>query len=309
MQPLLVRSCLLVLLSALFLTACSVQGLVNHQLANQLSSDALSDEQDVGLAHDASAFYLKLSEATLKNEPQHIALAQAVTSGLTQYAYAFLSTPADEIQGTDPERSNQLKERAKRMYARAQAHGLKALELNQRGLMDVLFKTNQAMGSNSSAANPCSSQTCQLNPSLVGLAYWSAAAWGARIALSSDEPDVVADFPQVLTLAQMAYEVQPQFGKGSLASLLGTFEMAKAGGSKARALKYFDQAIEFANAQDSGPWVSKAENYALPMGDKALFERLLHLALEFNLTHHDLSAQIMSTRAKWLLSQKDDLFE
>jgi hypothetical protein len=29
----------------------------------------------------------------------------------------------------------------------------------------------------------------------VGVAYWAAAAWGAQIALSKDQPEVVADLP------------------------------------------------------------------------------------------------------------------
>ena len=306
--PYLMRRNLAWMVACLSLSACSLQGLVNHQLANQLSADGLSSEDDVGLAHDASAFYLKLSEATLKNEPQHIALAQAVTCGLTQYAYAFISQAADELQSTDAEKSNQLRERAKRMYARAQTHGMKALELNQVGLTESLFTANQVSASNSNASRVSSSQPLKLDPQLVGLAYWSAAAWAARISLSTDEPEVVADFPQVVTLAQLAYQTNPQFGKGSLASLLGVLEMARPGGSKSKALNYFDQAIQLANAQDAGPWVSKAESYALPMGDKAQFELLLTQTLEFSKTHHDLSSQIMSARAKWLLTQIEDLF-
>ena len=304
----LMRRNLTLILTCLCLSACSFQGLVNHQLANQLSSEGLSSEDDVGLAHDASAFYLKLSEATLKSEPDHIALAQSVTSGLTQYAYAFIAQVADELQSTDAEKSNQLRERAKRMYARAQAHGMKALELNQPGLTEALINAHQVGAKSSKAATLGPNPALKLDPRLVGLAYWSAASWAARISLSTDEPEVVADFPQVMTLAQLAYQSNAQFGNGSLASLLGALEMARPGGSKAKALNYFDQAIALAKGQDSGPWVSKAESYALPMGDKTQFESLLNQTLEFGKTHHDLTSQIMSARAKWLLAQLDDLF-
>jgi tetratricopeptide (TPR) repeat protein len=279
--------------------------MINHQLANQLSANGLGQEDDVDLAHDSSAFYLKLSEATLKSEPEHIALAQAVTSGLTQYAYAFIALPADELQSTDSEKSNRLKDRAKRMYERAQMHGLEALRLNQPELSHAL----NLSGEPSRLSTPTiSNPSIQLHPDLVGLAYWTAAAWGARIALSTDEPEVVADFPLVLKLAQLAYKAQADFGNGSLASLLGVLEMSRPGGNKPQALRYFDQAIELAHSQEAGPWVSKAESYALPMGDKTEFERLLRLALELAKSHPELSVQIMATRAKWLLDQADDLF-
>jgi hypothetical protein len=64
----------------------------------------------------------------------------------------------------------------------------------------------------------------QLSPDEVGLAYWGAAAWAARIALSKDQPEVVADLPSAVRLATLAWQVDPTHGRGALASLMGTLE-------------------------------------------------------------------------------------
>jgi magnesium-transporting ATPase (P-type) len=66
-----------------------------------------------------------------------------------------------------------------------------------------------------------------LQPSQVELAYWAAASWGGYISLSKDDADAVADLPAVMRLAEWAWNTQPEFGDGALASLMGTLEAAR----------------------------------------------------------------------------------
>jgi hypothetical protein len=47
--------------------------------------------EDLGLARNAAAFYLKLSESVQQQTPSHTTLAVAVGSGFTQYAFAFVA--------------------------------------------------------------------------------------------------------------------------------------------------------------------------------------------------------------------------
>jgi hypothetical protein len=142
----------------------------------------------------------------------------------------------------------------------------------------------------------------------VGLAYWAAASWAGAISLSKDSPDVVADLPLVVRLAQRAYAQNPAYGNGALASLMGTLELARAGGSSAQALAYFDQAIALAADRSAGPWVAKAEGTAQAAGDRSAFEALLRQAIAIADTHPDMQNAVMRERALWLLSIADDLF-
>lgn len=281
-------------LTALSLSACSVRQQLVRQVADEWTQSSV-EEEDIGLAREASAFYLKVSESLLRAAPGHVALAEAVTSGLTQYAYAFLVNEADRIESTQLQQAQSLRERAARMYARARQQGWATLLLHH---PDWPHQLN-ALGDRASL---------KIRPEEVGLVYWTAAAWGGQISMSKDSPDVVADLPMVVALATQAWQVQPNHGDGALASLMGTLEMARPGGSSARALAYWDQSIAISKGLNPGPYVAKAESWAIAQQDRPAFEALLNKAIEVSQTQRSLANQIMRTRAQWLLSQSDDIF-
>lgn len=280
-------------LLVLSLSACSVRQQLIRQAADEMSQQSV-EEEDIGLAREASAFYLKLAESLLRSVPGHVALAQSVTSGLTQYAYAFLSNEADRLESHSLAQAQALRERAARMFERAQKQGWVALTLRHPGLASQLLSMDL--------------KALRLQPDEVGLAYWTAAAWGGQISLSKDIPDVVADLPLVVNLATLAWQTNPAYGDGSLASLMGTLELARPGGSPSRALAYWDQAIEISRGQSPGPFVAKAEGWAVEQQDRTAFEAWLNKAIEVSQGKRDLSSQIMRERAVWLLRHADDIF-
>ena len=284
-------------LATAMLGACSPQQMVMRQVADELAVQGQSAEDDLDLARDASAFYLKLSESVLRQNPGHKALAQAVAGGFTQYAYAFVAFEADQREAKDARAAQRLRERAARLYRRALGHALAALEQSHPGFSTAL-------------ASPDAALWPRLQPDEVGLAYWAAAAWGGSISLSKDDPEIVADLPLARRLARLAWETGPDYGQGSLASLMGSFEAARSGGGK-EALAYFDRAIALSGGKNAGAYVAKAEGHAQPAGDRALFEALLKQALAV----HDeagspltLQNEVMRRRAKWLMETADDLF-
>jgi predicted anti-sigma-YlaC factor YlaD len=280
------------------LSACSPRHLLVQGVADELASQGQADEEDLGLVRDASPFYLKLSESLLKESPGHVKLAQAVSSGFTQYAYAFVAFDAERLAATDARAAHVLNERARRLYLRAQRHAMTALELSTPGFRQRLIQP----GASATSANTV------LLPEQVELAYWAAASWGAYIALSKDDPDAVADLPAVVRLTQWAWNTTPGHGSGALASLMGTLEASRPGGSPIKAAQFFDQAIAMGAGRNAGPYVAKAEALALPAGDRQAFEDLLRQALAASAQRRDMSNQVMKARAEWLLGMADDLF-
>ena len=279
----------------LVLSGCAVRPLVVDQAAHALSGQGLSSEDDLQLAREASAFYLKMSESVLKETPGHLKLAESVSAGFTQYAYAFVAFDAEKRDAKHPTEAAQMRERAARLYARAHRHAMTALERSQPGFAVALRQ-----------ADP--QKQPRLTPAQVPLAYWAAASLGGWISMSKDDPEVVADLPLSMRLAELAWQANPEFGQGALASLMGTLEGAKVGGSSSKALAYFDQAIALAKGQEAGPHVAKAEGVALPAEDRKQFEQLLQQALEISKQHRSLQNEVMRERALWLLSSVDDLF-
>jgi predicted anti-sigma-YlaC factor YlaD len=281
--------------SFLLLSACSPRQAIMRGVADELASQGQAEEEDLELAREAGAFYLKLSESFLRQTPDHLALAEAVTSGFTQYAYAFVAGPADRIEAADAKAAQKLRERAARLYLRAQRHALAALETATPGFTAKL-------GEASADKWPV------LTDAQVGVAYWGAAAWGGYISLSKDNPDVVADLPLAIRLARLAWARQPDYGDGALASLMGSFEVARPGGSRQRAIEYFDQGIAASHGKSAGAYLAKAEGIALPAGDRESFERLLRQAIVAAGSSRDLRNAVMRERAQWLLDNAPDLF-
>jgi hypothetical protein len=238
---------------------------------------------------------LKASESVLRETPGHLKLAQAVSAGYTQYAYAFVAFDADKIDAKDPAAAAQMRERAARLYARAHRHAMTALERKQPGFA-------QALAQNDSKKRP------QLTQAEVPLAYWAAASLGGKISMSKDDPDVVADLPLSQRLAELAWQTDPSFGQGALASLVGTLEAARLGGSSKKAEQFFDQAIALGQGKEAGPWVAKAESIALAQQDRERFEQWLQHAIKVSQQHRSLQNEVMRERAQWLLSTIDDLF-
>lgn len=284
------------LLALVSLAACSPQQMVMRSVADELASQGQSAENDLELAREASAFYLKFSESVLRPQPDHTGLAAAVAGGFTQYAYAFVAFEADRIEATDAKAAQRLRERAARLYRRGRDHALTALELTRPGFRQALADP---------AAQPA------LRTEQLALAYWGAAAWGGMISLSKDDPDTVADLPLAIRLAQLAWRLEPSFGDGNLASLMGSFETARPGGTRASAEAYFDEALRLGQGRSAGAFVAKAEGIAQPAGDKAAFLDLLNQAVAVTDAPGSplaLSNEVMRRRARWLIESADDLF-
>jgi predicted anti-sigma-YlaC factor YlaD len=295
-------SAILVLLIALQLGACSPRQMIVGSLADELAAQEQGSETDLELLRGAAPFHLKLSESVLRQTPGHSGLAESVSSGFTQYAYAFVAFEAEQVEAKDAKAAERLRQRAARLYARAHRHAMNALETDSPGFAKALA---------SSPDKEASALLPELRPPQVGLAYWAAASWGGWISLSKDDPDVVADLPLAVRLAQRAWAVDPDWGQGTLTGLLGTFEAARPGGSQKQALAYFDLAIAQSGGKSAGALLAKAEGHAQPAGDREQFERLLNQALAIKDeagSPQSLQNEVMRRRARWLLDKTDDLF-
>jgi predicted anti-sigma-YlaC factor YlaD len=175
---------------------------------------------------------------------------------------------------------------------------MKALEMHSPKLAQWLSRSTQTTDG----------PAPRLAENQIGVAYWAAASWGAHIALSKDRPDVVADLPRAIALARLAWEVDPDHGDGALASLMGSFEAARPGGTRKQARVYFDRALSAAAGRSAGPLVTIAESLALADGDRASFESLLRQAIDISAAHPDLGNTVMRERAQWLLDTAPDRF-
>jgi predicted anti-sigma-YlaC factor YlaD len=295
------RAAVLAAALALLLPACSVKKLAVNSLGNALAegNSVFATDDDAELVWDAVPFGLKTIEALLEQSPRHKGLLFAAASGFTQYAYGSLQQDADYVEDSDLKRATHLRQRAKKLYLRALDYGMRGLEVDLPGFREGLRRNATAT-------------LAKARREHVPLLYWTAAAWGAAIAIEVNDSALSAD--QNLTEAMMrrALALDEGWEYGTLHDFFISYEGARAsvGGSYERAKEHLDKALVFAHGDRAWPLVSYAESVAVPRQDKKEFERALNQALAVDpgkIRTQRLTNLLAQRRARWLLDRVDEL--
>ena len=284
---------------ALGASGCSVKQYAIDRAADALAEggSAFASDDDPQLVREAVPFSLKTIESLIEASPKNEKLLLAACRGFTQYSYAFVQQDADRLEDKDVKASQAQALRARRLYARARAYGQRGLEVRH-----PEFRKDPAKA------------LAGTTKSDVPLLYWTAAAWAAEIALSKENPDAVADAPQMLALADRAVTLDDAYGEGAIPALMITLEMVRQGGQgdpATRARARFDRAVALSGKTQASPYVSYAESVAVPLQDKVQFEAMLATALAIDpdaVPRHRLANVVLQQRARWLLAHKDSLF-
>ena len=263
------------------------------------SGAVYASDNDPELIQYAAPFSLKLIESLVAESPRHSGLLLAGSRGFTQYAYAFIQQDADEIEEQDFERASSLRARARILYLRARDYGLRGLEVRHKGFRKAIEGSPSAVSMTSKAD--------------LALLYWTAASWGAAIAVSKDKPELVADQPIVEAMIDRALELDDTFESGAIHGFLIGYEPSRINGSGdplERSRKHFDRAVALSEGKLASPLVSLAETVSIQNQDRQEFESLLRRALAINpdaKLEWRLENLVMQRRARWLLSRVDQL--
>jgi predicted anti-sigma-YlaC factor YlaD len=271
---------------------------VGDALAGTGSSYATDDDPE--LIRGASPFGLKLMESVLQETPQHTALLTAASGGFTQYAYAFVQEDADELEARDVDGAFALRARARGLYLRGRDYGLRALDTHHSGFTTALHSTPQPA-------------VAGLGPSDVTALYWTTVAWAASISLGKDSPEALADLPRVDVLVTRLEQLDPDYDHGSLDTFLISYAMGRPGGRNPseEARRHFERAVQLSGGQRAGPFVALAENVCVRDQKRAEFVATLQKALAIDVQAQPqwrLENRVMQRRARWLLTQTDQLF-
>ncbi len=257
-------------------------------------------DDDPEIIRAAAPFSLKLMESLLAESPRHRGLLLATASGFTQYGFAFVQQEADELEEKDLAAATALRDRARRLYLRARSYGLRALEATHPGFEKQL------------RADPRVAVRV-LQAKEVPVLYWTAAAWGAAIALSKQDPALIAEQPLMEALMDRALALDEHFDRGAIHAFFISYEQARQGGegdAVTRSRRHFERAMTLSGGQQAGPLVALAETVSVTEQNAAEFRSLLERALKI-----DPDAQpetrlvnlVMQRRARWLLGRQGEL--
>jgi predicted anti-sigma-YlaC factor YlaD len=294
------------LAAALVLTALSagcIRKFAINRLGDALASSGttFSSDDDPDLIREATPFSLKLIESLLAETPRHRGLLFAASSNFTQYTYAFVHEDADEAEEQDLDKALALRARARRLYLRARNYGLRGLEVRYPDFGKAIRANPQVAVALAKRAD-------------VPLLYWTAASWGLAISVSKDQPDLIADQPQVEALIDRALELDEEYDFGAIHGFLVNYESSRLAGKgdfAERSRKHFERAMELSGGKLASPLVSLAETVSVRKQDRKEFESLLNKALAIDPDSKPewrLSNLVAQRRAHWLLNRTDRLF-
>ncbi len=293
---------LAVLLTLALLNAGCIRKFAINKLGDALaqSGSVFASDDDPELIRAAAPFSLKLIESLLAESPNHAGLLLAASRGFTQFGYAFVQQHAEEIESDDFSESATQQARARGLYLRARDYGLRGLETRHRGFRTGLEKDPRSVSTAVKADVP--------------LLYWTAASWGAAIAVSKDRPDLISEQPMVEAMIDRALELDESFESGAIHGFLIAYEPSRPSGQEdpfGRSRRHFERAVTLSGGQLASPFVSLAETVSQKTQDRREFEDLLNRALHIDVAakpEWKLENLIMQRRARWLLSRVDELF-
>ena len=273
---------------------------IGSALASGGSSYESDDDPD--LVGEALPFGLKLFEGLLAESPKHKGLLLAAASGFTQYSYAFVDQRADEAMAESIDRGNALRARARRLYLRAHAYGLRGLEASYPGLGAALDKDAAAALARTRKRD-------------VPMLYWTAASHGLAISASKNDPEMIAQLPVVDAILHRVVELDETWGAGAVPEFLINLESTRSGvkpaDQQARMRHHFERSLQLSKGARAAPFVSFAENACVASQDRAEFKALLDKALAIDPDldpPNRLGNLVAQRRARWLLGRTDELF-
>ena len=295
-----------VLLAALaLLSGCKSVALKFAADAAAGTGDNYAKDDDPELVRAAVPFGLKTMEGVLDEKPRHEGLLTALTSGFTQFSYAFVQTDADIADlGGKLEEARAGRDRARRLYVRGREYGLRGLDVRR----DQLGTSLRAGGDQAKAA------LARAQKGDVKLLYWTASAWVLSIAANKADMAAIAELPTPIAMMERALALDEGWNDGSIHEFFVAYDATRSaaeGGGPDRAKAHLDRALALSMNKKLGPRVSWAEGVLVQRQDRDEFVRVLQEVLRADpgeVPRFRLGNLIAQKRAKALLAHVDDLF-
>ena len=264
-----------------------------------------ASDDDPELVHDAAPFGLKTMEGLLERTPRHERLLTSLASGFTQYAYAFVQAAAEQADlDGKVEQARAGRERAKKLFLRARAYGLRGLDVRHAGMAARL---RPGGGDRAKALGEATRED-------VPLLFWTASAWTLAIANGKADMGLVAELPAPIAMMERALALDEAWDEGAIHEFFVAYDATRSaaeGGGPERARAHLERALALSMNKKLGPRVSYAEGVLVQRQDRKEFTRVLHDVLRADpgeVPRYRLANVIAQRRAKALLEHADDLF-
>ena len=283
----------------LLFSACSINKMAMNAVANALTGDGSSDvftgDNDPQLVGDALPFAIKMYESLLSANPKHPGLILTTGSLIIMYANAFVQSPAEMLPRIQYIERQDALARAKKLYLRGADILYNGLNTKYPGL------------SGASYSGKLPGILAKMKKADVPSLYWTAAGYLAAFSLNPFDMELGVRIPELITLIDRAYELDPDFNSGSLDDfyvLINASIPETMGGDKTKVETHYRRALEKSGGRLAGPYVSYAQAVCVPAQDYETFRDNLEKALAIDPdadTSNRLVNIISQRKARYLL--------
>lgn len=269
-------------------------------------SAAIQQHWDVELVGDAMPGSILQLEGVYATLPDDRTVGLELLRAYVSYGWGWLEHEADAVEATgDLERADELRIRARLLYLRARNIGLHHLRLQDAGLDPAMREGPEALERHLALRYRA--------PEDAALLLWTGYAWGSAINVGRDDPDLVLALPTARTFVERAVALdESYFEYGGLVFLGGVASAlpADVGGDPEAGRALFERALTATGRQFFAIQVQYAATYAVTVGDRNLFIRLLREVIDGGDPRAEvrLANRIARRRAILLLRRVDELF-
>lgn len=267
---------------------------------------AFMGEEDPVIVKEVLPTLVKIYEIMHIENPTH--QGNTIMCGTLNVMYANLCVQQDADAMTDP----RLLDMQVEEYNRAKYHYLKG-----RDLIFSCFEerwpgfTKAILGSDEEAYKK---MAAKITANDVTAAYWACAGFFASFALDPLDSDAIGCLKGHLAILERAAELAPEYSNGSIWDVMCQVYAAAPmdfGGDMDRAVFCYNKAQEVAKGKSAGLYLTYAETFCKPEGDKKAFVDALEKALAIDPKadpSNTLMTVISQKKAKRLMAHLDDYF-
>ena len=301
------RSCGSALVLALTgLVGCNVARIGVNQMAPVLKAGApvFYTEGDVQFAREAMPGTLKLVEGLLETSPHNEALLLQLAEGYCGYAFLFIEDDYEALRPGDEDARAPLAARASGFYQRCGAYAVRVLEERHKGFGRIL----------GGLLPDLEAALRKVEAEDVPALFWLSFSEAAYVNLNRDKIEAVANLGRIEALLARVIELDERFFYGAAHLARGGLMVARPkllGGEPDRGRAEIERALALSGGKFLMHKILLARIYAVSVGDRALFERILREILATPTTvlpEMRLANEIAHRRAQRYLGLIDELF-
>jgi hypothetical protein len=291
------------------LTGCNMNRMVANSTAGLIEegAPALDAFWDWDLAGYGIPGGIMQLETFLHIAPDNEVLALNLAKAYLGYAQGWVENDYEiAFAAGDFDKSDRLRQRARLLYLRARNLALRCMRNRDDGIDEALRNPDQTVLAKYLADNYTSAED-------VAPLFWAGLAWGSAINMSLDQPELIADLPQVKPLIERARELDDMYFNGGAYLALGTLEASfppALGGDPEKGKKWFEQGLAKTGRKNHMMHVNYARIYAVNAQNRDLFYKLLTEVIEAGDMGGSvrLSNKIARIRAARYLAQGKEFF-